>query len=87
MILLTFEAEGRANTRGLRRSSRGSMPPFWSRSFGYTSNQGKDYLKTTHVACGHLFNYQTHHRGQVHLMLSQTSAGPPALDFYRIVNP
>ena len=22
----------------------------WSRSFGYTSNQGKDYLETTHVA-------------------------------------
>jgi hypothetical protein len=24
---------------------------FWSRSFAYTNNQGKDYLETTHVAC------------------------------------
>jgi uncharacterized damage-inducible protein DinB len=60
---------------------------FWSRSFAYTNNQGKDYLETAHVACAHLFNHQTHHRGQVHVMLSQTSVGPPALDFHRIVNP
>ncbi len=45
------------------------------------------FLETAHVACTHLFNHQTHHRGQVHVMLSQTSVGPPALDFHRIVNP
>lgn len=28
----------------------------------------------------HLFNHQTHHRGQVHTMLSQTSVAPPPLD-------
>ncbi len=59
----------------------------WSRSFAYMNNQGKDYLETTHIACTHLFNHQTHHRRQVHVMLSQTSVGPPALDFHRIVNP
>ena len=60
---------------------------FWSRSFQYTNNQGKDYVETAHVACSHLFNHQTHHRGQVHIMLSQTSVAPPALDFHRIINP
>ncbi len=28
---------------------------FWSRSFAYTNNQGKDYWETAHVACTHLF--------------------------------
>jgi uncharacterized damage-inducible protein DinB len=62
-------------------------PPFWSRTFSYTNNQGRDYTETAHVACTHLFNHQTHHRAQVHVMLSQTSVRPPALDFHRIVNP
>jgi uncharacterized damage-inducible protein DinB len=60
---------------------------FWSRSFAYTNNQGKDYVETAHVACSHLFNHQTHHRGQVHVMLSQTPVSPPSLDLHRIVNP
>ena len=57
------------------------------RSFAYTNNQGKDYVETAHVACCHLFNHQTHHRAQVHVMLSQTSTPPPALDLHRILNP
>jgi uncharacterized damage-inducible protein DinB len=60
---------------------------FWERSFPYTNNQGNDYVETAHVACSHLFNHQTHHRGQVHVMLSQTQVVPPALDFHRIINP
>src|SRR5262252_7792235 len=60
---------------------------FWTRSFAYTNNQGKDYVETAHVACTHLFNHQTHHRGQVHVMLSQTTTKPPSLDLHRIVNP
>lgn len=62
-------------------------PAFWSRTFSYVNNQGKAYEETAHVACTHLFNHQTHHRGQVHVMLSQTLVLPPALDFHRIVNP
>ena len=50
-------------------------------------NQGKDYVETAHVASCHLFNHQTHHRAQVHVMLSQTSTPPPALDLHRILNP
>lgn len=66
---------------------RDLAPDFWSRTFSYTNNQGKDYVETAHVACTHLFNHQTHHRGQVHVMLSQTSVRPPSLDFHRIINP
>uniref|UniRef100_Q020J6 DinB family protein n=1 Tax=Solibacter usitatus (strain Ellin6076) TaxID=234267 RepID=Q020J6_SOLUE len=60
---------------------------FWGRSFPYTNNQGKDYIESAHVACSHLFNHQTHHRGQVHIMLSQAEVAPPALDLHRIINP
>jgi uncharacterized damage-inducible protein DinB len=60
---------------------------FWSRTFPYTNYQGKDYVETAPVACSHLFNHQTHHRGQVHTMLSQTAVAPPSLDLHRIVNP
>ena len=33
-----------------------------------------------HVCWLHLFNHQTHHRGQVHDQLSQTAVAPPPLD-------
>ena len=33
-----------------------------------------------HVCWLHLFNHQTHHRGQVHDQLSQTEVAPPPLD-------
>lgn len=60
---------------------------FWGRTFPYINNQGKDYVETAHVACSHLFNHQTHHRGQVHAMLSQTVVKAPSLDMHRILNP
>jgi hypothetical protein len=60
---------------------------FWTRSFTSTNHPGKNHLETAHVACSHLFNHQTHHRGQVPGMRSQTSMPPPALDLHRIFNP
>jgi uncharacterized damage-inducible protein DinB len=33
-----------------------------------------------HICWLHLFNHQTHHRGQVHDQLSQTAVAPPPLD-------
>ncbi|MBL8699348.1 MAG: damage-inducible protein DinB [Alphaproteobacteria bacterium] len=32
------------------------------------------------LTLGHFFNHQTHHRGQVHGLLSQTDVPPPPLD-------
>ena len=32
------------------------------------------------TALSHVFNHQTHHRGQAHDLLSQTEAVPPSLD-------
>ena len=33
------------------------------------------------LAFAHMFNHQTHHRGQVHDQLSATAIAPPSLDF------
>ena len=60
---------------------------FSGQSFAYTNNQGKDYVESAPVAFSHFFNHQTHHRGQVHVMLSQTPVAPPSLDLHRIINP
>ncbi|MBM3492310.1 MAG: hypothetical protein FJX68_18090 [Alphaproteobacteria bacterium] len=35
----------------------------------------------------HLFNHQTHHRGQVHDMLCQAGVKTPVLDMHRVLNP
>ena len=60
---------------------------FLERTFAYVNNRGKDYVESAPVAVSHFFNHQTHHRGQVHAMLSQTSVVPPSLDMHRILNP
>jgi uncharacterized damage-inducible protein DinB len=60
---------------------------FWSRPIAYVNNQGKPYSEHAAVVVAHLFNHQTHHRGQVHVMLSQTPVAPPSLDMHRILNP
>ena len=60
---------------------------FLTRSLSYTNSLGKDCTDTTPLAVLHFFNHQTHHRGQVHVMLSQTDVRPPSLDMHRILNP
>ena len=41
--------------------------------------------KPVHIALITLLNHQTHHRGQVHNMLSQAGVKPPALDIIYFV--
>jgi uncharacterized damage-inducible protein DinB len=60
---------------------------FFCKSFRYINNQGKEYVEAAPVAASYFFNHQTHHRGQVHVMLSQTSVPPPSLDLHRIIHP
>ena len=53
----------------------------------YTNNDGNVHADPVHLLVAHLFNHQTHHRGQVHDMLSQTDVPPPVLDLHRIIRP
>jgi uncharacterized damage-inducible protein DinB len=49
-------------------------------SLSYRSMEGEaKRVPLVHVL-GHIFNHQTHHRGQVHALLSGTPAAPPSLD-------
>ncbi|HZB90144.1 MAG TPA: DinB family protein [Stellaceae bacterium] len=46
----------------------------------YQNTRGEAFETPRRLVLGHLFNHQTHHRGQVHDMLSQTPVPPPELD-------
>ena len=59
---------------------------FLTRPLAYTNSRGIDYVDVAGPAVLHFFNHQTHHRGQVHVMLSQTEVSPPSLDMHRILN-
>ncbi|MBL8836221.1 MAG: damage-inducible protein DinB [Alphaproteobacteria bacterium] len=46
----------------------------------YKSMAGKTQSTPVRWVLAHLFNHQTHHRGQAHGLLSQTMVKPPELD-------
>jgi len=46
----------------------------------YTTSQGLQCRDNLADIMGHIFNHQTHHRGQVHHMISQLGYTPPPLD-------
>ena len=66
---------------------RGADPASFDRELRYTNSKGITYTDRLPMAVAHLFNHQTHHRGQIHVMLSQTEVQPPSLDLHRIINP
>jgi len=48
--------------------------------FTYSTLTAGEQTDPLRLVVGHLFNHQTHHRGQVHDQLSQTDSAPPILD-------
>ena len=46
----------------------------------YRSLAGESHRTPLCLVLTHLFNHQTHHRGQVHNMLGQAGVSPPGLD-------
>jgi uncharacterized damage-inducible protein DinB len=57
-------------------------------SVNYKDTEGKPRTLPLPQALAHLLNHQTHHRGQAHDQLSQTSVAPPELDliYYLLEN-
>ncbi|MEH1909115.1 DinB family protein [Nostoc sp.] len=53
----------------------------------YTNSQDKIYSDPVNLLLAHFFNHQTHHRGQIHDMLTQTEIAPPSLDMHRVISP
>ena len=57
------------------------MPPsMFSEHLDYKTSAGVDCHDPVIGILGHIFNHQTHHRGQCHHMLSQLGKAPPPLD-------
>ncbi len=65
----------------------GLTPAFLSSTMSYVNNAGLAFDDPVEILVPHLFNHQTHHRGQVHDMLSQTEVPPPSLDLHRVLKP
>ena len=53
----------------------------------YVNNEGRTLEDPVELLVAHFFNHQTHHRGQVHDMLTQTNVPPPVLDLHRVIRP
>ncbi len=60
---------------------------FPERALRYINNSGIDTTDPASVILPHFFNHQTHHRAQVHTMLSQLGHDPPVLDLHRVLRP
>lgn len=58
-----------------------------SGSISYRNNEGKLKSDPVDLLVAHFFNHQTHHRGQVHDMLTQTDVAAPVLDMHRVLRP
>jgi uncharacterized damage-inducible protein DinB len=50
------------------------------RRLNYTNMAGEERHTPMAQVLAHFFNHQTHHRGQVHGLLSHTRIAPPSLD-------
>ncbi|MGD9879927.1 MAG: DinB family protein [Reyranella sp.] len=60
---------------------------FEKRELRYLNNSGFDTTDPASVILPHFFNHQTHHRGQVHTMLSQLGLDPRVLDLHWVLRP
>ncbi|MGE0153884.1 MAG: DinB family protein [Reyranellaceae bacterium] len=57
------------------------------RDIAYVNNQGRRFRDPLSLLLPHFFNHQTHHRGQVHALLSQAGVEAPVLDLHRVLKP
>jgi uncharacterized damage-inducible protein DinB len=62
-------------------------PDLHTRTVRYVNNAGIHTEDPLDVILPHFFNHQTHHRAQVHTLLSQLGHDPPVLDLHRVLRP
>lgn len=66
---------------------KGAGEDFLTRKLRYVNSRGVERSDDAAMAVSHFFNHQTHHRGQVHVMLAQTNVQPPSLDLHWLIAP
>ena len=55
-------------------------PRDFERTVVYRTTRGERFSTELRQLLSHLFNHQTHHRGQLHALLKDAGADPPVLD-------
>lgn len=65
----------------------GAAPSFLTEELRYVNSKGVQREDDAAMAAAHFFNHQTHHRGQVHVMLAQTPVQAPSLDLHWLIAP
>ena len=65
----------------------GAGQQFLTDELRYVNSKGVRRADNAAMAVAHLFNHQTHHRGQVHVMLAQTPVQAPSLDLHWLIAP
>lgn len=65
----------------------GLTQEFLAGTITYRNNAGNIHTDPVNLLIAHFFNHQTHHRGQIHDMLTQTEIAPPVLDMHRVLRP
>ena len=76
-----LRAERETTDRQIIEWSRHLNPDWLSQPFEYTSNvDGKCRVLPTWVLVTHMFNHQTHHRGQITTLLKQLGYDPGVTD-------
>lgn len=56
-----------------------------ARDLEYSTTAGIPKRTNLGLVLSHVFNHQTHHRGQAHNMLSQAGQDPPSLDMIQMI--
>lgn len=60
---------------------------FLSSRFQYKDHTGQFRQDSADLLVMHFFNHQTHHRGQVHQLLTQSGTKEISLDLHRLIHP
>lgn len=61
--------------------------PLLAQTMRYANSQGQQREHPAWLAAAHLFNHQTHHRGQITTLLSQLGHDPGVTDFIAYAQP
>jgi uncharacterized damage-inducible protein DinB len=76
-----------AEDERIEKYAAGLTPDIIGSTLVYKNLAGTEWRDPMHMLLGHMFNHQTHHRGQVHVMLSHAGMTGLSLDILRLVRP
>ena len=80
------EARGAEDGR-IERFFVGVEEKIFEQTIRYVNNQGRTLSDPVPLLVAHFFNHQTHHRGQIHVMLREAGATGLILDMHRLIRP